>query len=123
MRIPERRVPGGRGDGRGWMTGGFHAPVMVEEVLGVLESAREGVILDGTLGGGGHAEAMLRRWPHCRILGVDRDPEALHEAADRLAPFSNRVRYLEMRFDHAMEDARKRGEALDGALLDLGVSS
>lgn len=105
------------------MTGGFHAPVMVEEVLGVLESAREGVILDGTLGGGGHAEAMLRRWPHCRILGVDRDPEALHEAADRLAPFSNRVRYLEMRFDHAMEDARKRGEALDGALLDLGVSS
>ncbi len=103
--------------------GGFHEPVMVEEVLEVLEGAREGMILDGTLGGGGHAQAMLSRWPRCRILGVDRDPEAVREARRRLEPFSERVRILEMRFDKAVEDARLRSEGLEGAFLDLGVSS
>lgn len=111
----------GRGDLG--MTEGFHAPVMVGEVLAALETARDGVILDGTLGGGGHAEAILQRWPSCRVIGVDRDPEALQEAAARLAPFSDRVRYLEMRFDQAMEETIVREDGLDGALLDLGVSS
>jgi len=105
------------------MMGGFHDPAMVEEVLEVLEAAQDGTILDGTLGGGGHTEAILSRWPRCRVLGVDRDPEALKNAADRLTPFSDRVRYLEMRFDHAMDDAEVRKDGLDGALLDLGVSS
>jgi len=111
---------GGERDG---MTAGYHTPVMVEEVLAALETAREGVILDGTLGGGGHAEAILLRWPDCRIIGVDRDPEALRSARDRLAPFSERIRYLEMRFDDAMQAAEVQREGLDGALLDLGVSS
>ena len=101
----------------------FHQPVMLEEVLEVLNEARDGLILDGTLGGGGHTEAMLARWPRCRILGVDRDPEAIKAATERLAPYSHRVRFLEMRFDHAMEDAEVRRDGLDGALLDLGVSS
>jgi 16S rRNA (cytosine1402-N4)-methyltransferase len=108
---------------RGDIGGGFHQPVMVEEVLEALEGARNGIILDGTLGGGGHSQAMLERWPHCRILGVDRDPEAVREARHRLQPFEGRVRILEMRFDEAMEDAELRMEGLDGALLDLGVSS
>ena len=105
------------------MTGSFHDPVMVEEILEVLGSAQEGTILDGTLGGGGHSEAFLRRWSGCRVIGVDRDPEAIKNAEDRLAPFSERVRYLEMRFDHAMDDAKVNQDGLDGALLDLGVSS
>jgi len=105
------------------MTDGFHEPVMVEEVLEVLGTAREGWILDGTLGGGGHTGAMLHRWPECQIVGVDRDPEALRKAAERLTPFSERVRYLEMRFDYAMDDAKLNQDGLDGALLDLGVSS
>jgi len=96
---------------------------MVQEVLEALEGVGEGWILDGTLGGGGHAEAMLTRWPHCRVLGVDRDPEAIRRAAERLSPFSDRVRFLEMRFDHAVDDAVVQREGLDGALLDLGVSS
>jgi 16S rRNA (cytosine1402-N4)-methyltransferase len=96
---------------------------MVEEVLAVLEHAGEGTILDGTLGSGGHAEAMLDRWPRCRILGVDRDPEAVEAARCRLRRFASRVRILEMRFDRAMEDAEVREGGLDGALLDLGVSS
>jgi 16S rRNA (cytosine1402-N4)-methyltransferase len=105
------------------MEGRFHEPVLVDEVLEVLSVAREGLILDGTLGGGGHTEAMLRRWPGCRVLGVDRDPEAIKAAAERLTPFLNRVRFLEMRFDHATDDAEVRRDGLDGALLDLGVSS
>jgi 16S rRNA (cytosine1402-N4)-methyltransferase len=102
---------------------GFHDPVMVEEVLDALESARDGMILDGTVGGGGHAGAMLGRWPGCKVLGVDRDPEAIERAAERLKPYSDRIRFLNMRFDHAMEDAIVKRDGLDGAFLDLGVSS
>ena len=101
----------------------FHEPVMVKEVLGVLEGARNGTILDGTLGGGGHTEAMLSDWPRCRVVGVDRDPEAIKTARRRLEPFADRLRILNMRFDRAMDDAQIRKEGLDAALLDLGVSS
>jgi 16S rRNA (cytosine1402-N4)-methyltransferase len=96
---------------------------MVEEALEALGDAREGTILDGTLGGGGHTEAMLVRWPRCRVLGVDRDPEAIEAAGSRLASFSDRVRLLHMRFDEAPSDAQVSQEGLDGALLDLGISS
>ena len=101
----------------------FHLPVMVEEVLEALYGAREGTILDGTLGGGGHAQAMLDRWPGCRILGVDRDPDAQTVARERLVSYGDRVRFLQMRFDQAMDDAQIKAEGLSGALLDLGVSS
>lgn len=101
----------------------FHQPVMLEEVLEALEAAKEGLILDGTLGGGGHAEAMLSRWPRCHVVGVDRDHDAIEAARRRLEPFLDRVRILEMRFDQAMDDARINQEGLEGALLDLGVSS
>lgn len=101
----------------------FHLPVMVEEVLEVLEEAQGGTILDGTLGGGGHAGAILSRWPLCRVIGVDRDPEAIVRARIELTEHSQRLRILQMRFDQAMDDAEMRKEGLDGALLDLGVSS
>jgi 16S rRNA (cytosine1402-N4)-methyltransferase len=96
---------------------------MVEEVLEALSVAKEGTVLDGTLGGGGHAEAMLLRWPNCRVIGVDRDPEAIETAVRRLEPFAHRLRVLNMRFDHAMTDAQIQEKGLDAALLDLGVSS
>ena len=101
----------------------FHHPVLVKEVLEALEGAPVGTILDGTLGGGGHTEAMLSRWPRCRVLGVDRDPDAVRTAQRRLGPFADRLRILEMRFDEAMNDAKVKKEGLAGALLDLGVSS
>lgn len=101
----------------------FHSPVLVNEVLEVLEEAPEGTILDGTLGGGGHAEAMLSRWPQCRVLGVDRDPDAVRTAQHRLGRFADRIHILQMRFDQAMNDAKVKQEGLAGALLDLGVSS
>ncbi len=102
---------------------GFHDPVMVAEVLEALGEVEAGLILDGTVGGGGHAEAILRRWPQCRLLGVDRDPEAVEAARHRLREFSNRIRFLTMRFDEALNDAEVLKEGLDAALLDLGVSS
>jgi 16S rRNA (cytosine1402-N4)-methyltransferase len=96
---------------------------MVNEILEILGVARDGTILDGTLGGGGHAVAMLERWPECRLVGVDQDPEAIEVATIRLKPFADRVRILNMRFDRAMDDAQLKKEGLQGALLDLGVSS
>ncbi len=110
------------GEGAG-SAAGFHEPVMVEEVLEALGDARDGTILDGTLGGGGHTEAMLARWPGCRVLGVDRDPEAIAVAQGRLASYSDRVRFLTMRFDQAPSDQRVAQDGLAGALLDLGLSS
>ncbi len=101
----------------------YHHPVMVEEVVKILEPAGEGEILDGTVGGGGHAEALLSTYPGCRILAVDRDPEALEEARGRLAPFGDRVRFLKARFDEAAVGASLAGPILSGGLLDLGVSS
>jgi 16S rRNA (cytosine1402-N4)-methyltransferase len=66
---------------------------------------------------------MMERCPTCRLIAVDRDPEALAAARARLAPFGDRVCFVEARFDRALDDARVSEQALDGVVLDLGVSS
>jgi len=102
----------------------FHVPVLVDEVVEFLrDSPPEGEIMDGTVGGGGHARAILERIPDSRILAVDRDPEALERARSTLEPWSGRVRFLQARFDEAARGAGVFGPSLRGALLDLGVSS
>lgn len=101
----------------------YHAPVMVEEVMGYLRPERGGLYLDGTLGGGGHAEALLQRGPEARLIGVDRDPDALAEAGKRLERFGERVRLVKSPFADAVESAGVGEGALDGVLLDLGISS
>ena len=101
----------------------FHQPVMVEEVLRFFEGVEDGTVLDGTVGGGGHAEAILERHSRCRLVAVDRDRDAIQEAENRLKRFEGRVRFLTMRFDQALDDIEIREEGLEGALLDLGVSS
>lgn len=105
------------------MTGFYHAPVLGPETVDLLEPNGEGLYLDGTVGGGGHALLLLERCPHCRLLAVDRDPEALEAARVALAAYGERVRFLEARFDAALRDAEVQGEGLAGALLDLGISS
>ncbi len=100
----------------------YHAPVLVEEVMSHL-LAGDGLYLDGTAGGGGHAEALLERCPGCRLLAVDRDPEALETARARLDGHAGRVAFARMSFRDAPRHPRLRGERLAGALLDLGVSS
>jgi len=101
----------------------YHDPALAEEVVDLLAPRGSGLYLDGTLGGGGHARLILEICPQCRVLGVDRDPEALAHAGERLAGFAGRVRLLQARFDDAAEDEEVRRAGLDGALLDLGVSS
>ncbi len=100
----------------------YHEPVLLDAVLSYLEPKGHGVFFDGTLGGGGHARALLERCAGCRLLGSDRDPEALAHAARVLEPHADRVRLEAGRFDVVMERAIG-SEVLDGALLDLGVSS
>jgi 16S rRNA (cytosine1402-N4)-methyltransferase len=102
---------------------GYHEPVLLDEVLDFLAPSGDGVFLDGTLGGGGHARALLERCPGCRLLAVDRDPEALAEAERFLAPHASRARLLRSGFHQALEAHGITGPTLAGALLDLGVSS
>lgn len=102
----------------------YHVPVLVDEVVRLLkEGPDEGEILDGTVGGGGHARAILEGIPGSRLLAVDRDPEAVAEARRVLARWEGRVRFLQARFDEAARGAGLLGPSLRGAVLDLGVSS
>lgn len=98
----------------------YHVPVLVDRVLAHLSPARGGLYFDGTLGAGGHAEAILESGPEARVVGVDRDPEALAEARARLAPFGARVRLIAGSYADVADELE---EQLAGALLDLGLSS
>lgn len=96
---------------------------MVAEVLAALEPARGGTFLDGTLGGGGHAEAILEACPEARVVGVDRDPDALRAAEQRLRRFGPRFRVVRANFADAVQAGGMAPDGLAGALLDLGISS
>jgi 16S rRNA (cytosine1402-N4)-methyltransferase len=100
--------------------GGYHEPVMVTEVLQYLEPERGGVYFDGTLGGGGHTEAILNTGTTAVVIGVDQDEEAIDVARRRLERFGDRVKLVRANFADAAESD---DTALAGALLDLGVSS
>jgi 16S rRNA (cytosine1402-N4)-methyltransferase len=101
-----------------------HLPVLVREALEYLAPERGGWFVDVTLGLGGHAEALLQRGPEARLLGIDRDPQALELAAQRLAPFGDRVRLAHATFD-VLESvlADQQLPRVAGVLADLGVSS
>ncbi|MFH1143128.1 MAG: 16S rRNA (cytosine(1402)-N(4))-methyltransferase RsmH [Candidatus Eisenbacteria bacterium] len=103
----------------------IHEPVMVAEVLGALVTDRAGRYIDGTVGEGGHAGALLTATePSARLLGLDRDPEALRIAGRQLAPFGERVRLEQADFADLSEIAPRIGwERADGILLDLGLRS
>lgn len=101
----------------------YHAPVMVREVLHYLDPAMGGLYLDGTLGGGGHTEAILDSNPDTRVIATDRDPEARAEAAERLGSYGDRVRIVASNFADAIEAGGIEPGSLAGALLDLGISS
>jgi 16S rRNA (cytosine1402-N4)-methyltransferase len=101
-----------------------HRPVMLGEILEILVAAPPGVVLDATVGGAGHAKALLARAPHLSVVALDRDPDAVEAAAAALAPFGERARVARGRFDSIASLLDSLGvEALSGALFDLGVSS
>lgn len=102
---------------------GYHEPVLADEAIDLLSPEGDGLYLDGTVGGGGHARLLLERCPSCRLLAVDRDPEAIEAARRALGEHADRVRFRAVRFDRATDDIEVRDRGLDGALLDLGVSS
>ena len=106
-------------------TGFHHVPIMVSEVLALLEPSRGGVFVDGTLGGGGHAEAVLSAMPESgRLFGIDRDDEALKAAGARLSRFGERFTAIKGNFFDMKSLLADRGiDKVDGILLDLGVSS
>lgn len=114
-----------------------HVPVMRDRMGELLAPAVErfgddAVIVDGTLGAGGHTEHFLTVFPKASVIGVDRDPIALAQATERLAPFGERFAPIQARFDEIAAPIREgegrifetvRQHGVAGALYDLGVSS
>jgi 16S rRNA (cytosine1402-N4)-methyltransferase len=108
------------------MNGFVHTPVLETEVLAYLAPRPGGLYCDGTLGGAGHARRVLEvSAPDGRLIGIDRDREALAAAGARLADLGDRVTLLHGTFGHIDEVLARAGVAgpLDGILLDLGLSS
>jgi 16S rRNA (cytosine1402-N4)-methyltransferase len=101
-----------------------HVPVLLDRVLELLAPAladRDAVFVDCTLGLGGHSEAVLRAHPRVRLIGLDRDPQAIELSRRRLAPFGDRVEFVRTTYDGIAEAVG--GAEVDGILMDLGVSS
>jgi 16S rRNA (cytosine1402-N4)-methyltransferase len=102
---------------------GVHIPVMLDEVLATLAPRDGGIYLDGTFGGGGYARAILER-ARCTLWAIDRDPEAIERGASLIARFPGRLHLLHGQFGDMMTLLAQSGvAALDGIVLDLGVSS
>jgi 16S rRNA (cytosine1402-N4)-methyltransferase len=104
-----------------------HVPVLLDRVVSLLAPAlaHDGAVLvDATLGLGGHSEAVLERVPQAQVIGIDRDPEALRRASERLAPFGDRFTGVHAVYDEIRDVLDEQGLArADAVLFDLGVSS
>jgi 16S rRNA (cytosine1402-N4)-methyltransferase len=100
-----------------------HVPVMLPEMLRLLAPHAGGIYLDGTFGGGGYARAILEAAP-CTLWALDRDPDAIARGADLAARFPGQLHLIHGRFGDMLELLAERGvTALDGVVLDVGVSS
>jgi 16S rRNA (cytosine1402-N4)-methyltransferase len=104
-----------------------HAPVLLDrclELLGPALADRPAVVLDATTGLGGHAAALLKVHPNLTLIGIDRDPQALAVASDRLRAYSGRVHLVQAVYDELPDVLHGRGiSRVDAVLFDLGVSS
>jgi 16S rRNA (cytosine1402-N4)-methyltransferase len=101
-----------------------HLPVMVAEVVELFGPVPQGIVVDATVGGGGHASALLDAHPHLQVVGLDRDEAAVEAATHALQRFGTRAVVRRARFDQLTAMLRETGHAtVSGALFDLGVSS
>ncbi|MBN9376381.1 MAG: 16S rRNA (cytosine(1402)-N(4))-methyltransferase RsmH [Cellulomonas sp.] len=104
-----------------------HVPVLLRrclDLLGPALQAPDAVMVDSTLGMGGHTEGVLAAFPHVRVVGLDRDPQALDLAGRRLAPFGDRFVAVHAVYDEVRAVLDRLGiPAVQGVLMDLGVSS
>ncbi len=111
----------------GGPAGARHVPVLlprVAELLGPALTGRPAVLVDATLGLGGHAAALLGEHPQLRLVGLDRDPQALEVAGDRLVAFAGRTEFVHAVYDRIGQVLAGLGiDRVDGVLFDLGVSS
>lgn len=109
------------------MSSPSHVPVLLDRVVALLAPALDrpgSVLVDATLGLGGHTEAVLTRLELCRVIGIDRDPHALELASARLAGFGDRFTGVHAVYDELPEVLAEQGlERVDAVLFDLGVSS
>jgi len=104
-----------------------HVPVLLDRVVALLAPSLDrenAVLVDATLGLGGHSEAVLAQFELARVIGIDRDPAALAQARERLAPYGDRFTAVHAVYDEIPEVMERLGLAsVDGVLFDLGVSS
>lgn len=101
-----------------------HISVLLEESVNYLRPEEGGIYADGTLGGGGHSYRILSRNNTSRLIGIDQDIEAINAARERLKEFGDRVTYVNRNFCEIKSILENEGiEKLDGAVIDLGVSS
>ncbi|CEA07826.1 Ribosomal RNA small subunit methyltransferase H [Arthrobacter saudimassiliensis] len=109
-----------------------HVPVLRDRCVNLLAPALEAaaaatgraVVVDATLGMGGHSEAMLERFPNLHLIGLDRDTQALRLAGERLAPWNDRIDLVHAVYDEIADVVTDLGfDSIDGVLFDLGVSS
>src|SRR5262245_46153785 len=103
----------------------YHTPVLLDEVVKLLQPRPGGLYVDCTLGGGGHAEGILRAaTPNGQLIGLDRDLEALEASRERLKQFEGRVRLLHANFAEVGQVLMSSAvTTVDGMLFDVGVSS
>ncbi|HZK58759.1 MAG TPA: 16S rRNA (cytosine(1402)-N(4))-methyltransferase RsmH [Cryobacterium sp.] len=105
----------------------IHTPVLLERCIELLAPALQkpgAVLVDATLGMGGHAEALLQRFPELILVGLDRDLDALAIAEERLKPFHDRIHLVHTVYDGILDALEDLGiDEVDGVLFDLGVSS
>jgi 16S rRNA (cytosine1402-N4)-methyltransferase len=112
------------------MTNASHVPVLLDRVVALVAPALDRtdkehtLLVDATLGLGGHTEAVLERCPRAHVIGVDRDVHALDRSKERLAPYGERVTFVHAVYDEIGEVLEELGHtSVDGVLFDLGVSS
>lgn len=102
----------------------YHRPVMLDEVIEGLDIQENGVYLDCTVGGGGHSYAILAARKGVRLIGIDRDSEALIAAGERLKPFEGAFQLFKSNYKNFAQVLDRAGvDKLDGVLLDFGISS
>ena len=101
-----------------------HVSVLLQECLDGLDIKPDGIYVDGTLGGAGHSSQIAKRLTTGRLIGIDRDPVALKAAGQRLAPYGDTVTLVHSNFCQIAQVLQRLDiPAVDGILLDLGVSS
>jgi len=101
-----------------------HIPVLYREVIEAFAPCKEGIVVDCTMGYGGHSSLLLENNPALSLIGIDQDPTAIAFSTKRLEPFAGRVEIRQGRFSEVAKEAMsEKGEKICGILADIGVSS